>query len=411
MFIGCFIPVGPDRLCKTIPMHYIMHTNKRKRPNHYTRKKRCKKGGVAIRNSLSPDTAFAHFLENSSFTYFDRGFFGVLVLATLKKGVESNYVSVRLSSLEPGVRTLLIKLIKLEKPTDPRIKVVTPDDIKREISIQQDIYHTTLSDNDTLLEPICPCIVHSSTFMERDDKERLHSLIGVSDNRINDVFSGESLAYIAMEFMDEYVPLHTLEQSPKYNTYKQMSLHMLDKMHACGYLHGDYTGNTMVHETYNYYNFEQMGRAIIIDFGLATYIHKRDRLKMMKYDSNISNPDVFAMFDKLDELHNRVQAIGVKSIENRLRMKITEIIKMFVFYKGGMKQCKQKESFKKDIAASFNWQVDFNVDNLVAFDGNLNPPIESFAGLNHIAEKQKTDPKFFEKCIAAQFNNLIIPEQ
>jgi tRNA A-37 threonylcarbamoyl transferase component Bud32 len=389
-----------------------MHTNKRKRPNHYyTRKKRCKKGGVAIRNSLSPDTAFAHFLENSSFTYFDRGFFGVLVLATLKKGVESNYVSVRLSSSEPVVRTLLIKLIKLEKPTDPRIKVVTPDDVKREISIQQDIYHTTLSDNDTLLEPICPCIVHSSTYMERDDKERLHSVIGVSDNRINDVFSGESLAYIAMEFMEEYVPLHTLEQSPKYNTYKQMSLHMLDKMHACGYLHGDYTGNTMVHETYNYYNFQQMGRAIIIDFGLSTYIHKRDRLKMMKYDSNISNPDVFTMFDKLDELHNGVQAIGIQSIETRLRMKITDIIKMFVFYKGGMTPRKQKESFKKDIAVSFNWQVDFNVDNIVPYDGKTNPPIESFAGLNYIAEKQKTDPKFFEKCIAAQFNHLIIPEQ
>ena len=131
--------VGPDRLSKTICIDYIMHTNKRKRPNYYyTRKKRCKKGGGAIRNSLSPDTAFAHFLENSSFTYFDRGFFGVLVLATLKKGVDSNYVSVRLSSSEPVVRTLLIKLIKLEKPTAPRIKVVTPDDVKREISIQQE---------------------------------------------------------------------------------------------------------------------------------------------------------------------------------------------------------------------------------------------------------------------------------
>ncbi len=228
---------------------------------------------------------------------------------------------------------------------------------------------------------------------------RLHILIGV--------FSGDSLAYIAMEFMEEYVPLHKLEHSPKYNTYKQMSLHMLDKMHACGYLHGDYTGNTMVHETYNYYNFEQMGRAIIIDFGLSTYIHKRDRLKMMKYDSNISNPDVFTMFDKLDELHNGVQAIGI----GRLHMKITDIIKMFVFYKGGMNPRKQKESFKKDIAVSFNWQVDFNVDNIVPYDGKTNPPIESFAGLNYIAEKQKTDPKFFEKCIAAQFNNLIIPEQ
>jgi hypothetical protein len=250
--------------------------------------------------------------------------------------------------------------------------------------------------------------------MERDDKDRLHSLIGVSDNRINSAFSGDSLAYIAMEFMDGYVPLHKLEQSPKYNTYRQMSLHMLDKMHACGYLHGDFNGNTMVHETYNYYNFQQMGRAIIIDFGLSTYIHKRDRLKMMKYDSNISNPDVFKMFDNLDELHNRVQSIGVQSIETRLRMRITDIIKMFAFYKGGMNPRKttdeQKESFKKDIAVPFNWQVDFNVDNIVPYDGKTKPPAESFASLNYIAEKQKTDPKFFEKIIAAQFNHLIIPD-
>ncbi len=131
---------------------------------------------------------------------------------------------------------------------------------------------------------------------------------------------------------------------------------------------------------------------------------------MMKYDSNISNPDVLKMLDKLDELHNGVQAIGIQSIENRLHMKITDIIKLFVFYKGGMNPREQKESFKKDIAVSFNWQVDFNVDNIVPYDGKTKPPAESFACINYIIEKQKTDPKFFEKCIAAQFNNLIIPE-
>ena len=96
-------------------------------------------------------------------------------------------------------------------------------------------------------------------------------------------------------------------------------------------------------------------------------------------------------------------------------MKITEIIKMFVFYKRGLNPRKtnheQNESFKKDIAVSFNWQVEFNIDNIVPFDGKTNPPAESFAGLKYIAEKQKTDPKFFEKCIATQFNNLIIPER
>lgn len=393
-----------------------MHTNKRYFRTK-SKTKRCKKGGVVINHAVTPENAIMHFFENSTFKYFDRGFFGVTILAMLKKDVVSHYRSARLCSLEP-VTQILIKLFKLEKPTAQNIKVITQEDVQREIEIQQDVYHTTFSNNNTMLEPICPCIVYSSTNLEKDAKERLHRLIGKNDNRINDVFSAENLAYIAMEFMDGYVPLQSLEHSPKYNTYKQMSLHMLDKLHTTGYLHSDFNENVLINETYNYYNLNKIGRAIIIDFGESTYVDKINRLKMLKYDANITDSGILDIFDKLDLMHNKVQTIYLEIIETQFNMKIKDIIKMFIFYRGGkMKSVSNKivqqiNKSDKDIP-EFQLSKDFITDvederelkeiNPEAYDKLMN-------GINYVLQKQQTDHKYIEKLFAAQFSNLIVQD-
>ena len=398
----------------------VLKKNRSKTQKYYT-------GGVIVRGADTAETAFQHFLENSTFKYFNRGFFGVTVLATLNDGIESKYTSIRMQTSQPETKMLLIKFLKLEKQTDPNIKVTTPEDIDFEVTVQQDIYFRTLMSDDTLLEPICPCVVHSSTGMTSQEKDRLHSLIGKNDARINDIFSADTVAYIAMEFMEGFVPLRELEQSPRYKTFKQMSLHMLDKMHMHGYLHHDFNDdNVLIHQTQNYYNLKGSGRAIIIDFSESTFINRRDRLKMMKIDCNISDPAVFKMFDKLDEMHNQVQKIRIESIEQKFNMKINDIMKTFVFYIGGGH--KQMRPFKKIPDPNYKhlqvppeFEVDLESDDIEIHKGKTAPEYEDdfkrinpeayakfMKNLDFIVEKKKSDPDFFKKLIAAQFNNLIV---
>jgi hypothetical protein len=172
-------------------------------------KNKTQKAGIRILNGISQNDAFKYFIENSTFSYFNRGFFGILILAKLKDGVTSPYRHIRSNSIA-YVKHLLLKFFEIKLTTNKDIKNINSTDIQREIDIQQAIYFSSLTNINTLLEPICPCIVYShSKILNNNYKESFYKIIkqNIQNNKqVDNIFQGD-IAFFAMEFMEDYLPL------------------------------------------------------------------------------------------------------------------------------------------------------------------------------------------------------------
>jgi len=156
-----------------------------------------------------------------------------------------------------------------------------------------------------------------------------------NDNEIIERLFDYDITFIAMEFMSEYIPLNQLRHTPKYERYKSFAFYELDKLHEKGYLHNDFHyDNVMIHPTYKYFtndidNKTDLGRAIIIDFGLATIIPKDvdlnnvdNRLKFLNKEYGVIKDNTMEEIIILDYKHKIIQHEYVEFIENRLNRKI-----------------------------------------------------------------------------------------
>jgi len=329
-----------------------------------TRKKR---GGIRVINNYNNDNAFTYFLMNSTFSILtDNNSSCIPILVTLKNdNITSNpYRTVRTNYINKPVTQLLMKIflwgeepriVDDNKLRNGIINVSTSEMIKKEIEIQNDVYRKTFYDNSTLMEPICPCIVYSNVskltnetkvnvlnLIQNNLIEREHSN---NDTEIIERLFDYDITFIAMEFMSEYIPLHHLRHTPKYEIYKLFAFYALDKLHEKGYLHNDFHfDNVMIHPTYKYFtndihNKKELGRAIIIDFGLASNTPKDkdmnntdDRLKLLEMEyGKIDDKNIMKKITILDHKHIIIQHEYVEFIENRLNREIMDIINKFNF--------------------------------------------------------------------------------
>ena len=202
---------------------------------------------------VSPANAFKYFIENSTFSYYSRGFCGILVLAKLKEGYQSPYRHIRTNGIA-HVKYLLLKFFEIKSPSDS-------SDIQREINIQQTIYMSSLRSRDTLLEPICPCIVYShSEALPRNYKESFYEIMNQTTQnniQIDQVFQ-QDVAFFAMEFMENYAPLSKYINTFSETTSTNICLYTLDKLHALGVMHNDFhDDNVLLVHNYNYFGFDK----------------------------------------------------------------------------------------------------------------------------------------------------------
>ncbi len=377
--------------------------------------KRTQKAGVRIMDKLSGKEAFKYFIENSTFSFYRRGYFGILVLAKLNEGIKSPYRSIRTNTIGP-VKYLLLKFFEIKPSTKDEINT-TPDDIQREIDIQTSIYLSSISNKNTLLEPICPCIVYShSEKIGQNLKTSFYNIISKSTKhkQIDQVFSGD-LSFFAMEFMEKHEPLSSYEENWYYDYYKKLGFYMLDKLHELGFMLNDYhEGNVLINEQYNYFDFRS-GRCIIIDFGRTNQIeYKKEftneyRIKLLKEEDIRTSDDLLFMFRFLDESHKKIQDKYIEIVERHFG-NVYERINSYRFYKGGAMIPNSRFSpvLHKKIFTEENKKNAFIYEEQLK-KNNPEKYNELMNGINEVLEEEKKHSGYINKLFSSQLTNLVDP--
>ncbi len=404
-----------------------MKTKKRRGNKKAQNKSRTQKAGIRVINNISHANAFKYFIENSTFSYYSRGFFGILILAKLKDGKQSPYRHIRTNGIS-YVRYLLLKFFEIKPPSNTDIKNIDTIDIQREINIQQSIYMSSLRSRDTLLEPICPCIVYSHPeILNQNYKQSFYKIITQSaqnNKQIDQVFQG-NVAFFAMEFMENYSPLSNYINTFLETTSINKSLYTLDKLHALGFTHNDFhDDNVLLVENYNYFGFEKdtnNGRAIIIDFGRAKQIkHSKTiddtyRLKLLQKESNYAHHGLFFIFKWLDEQHKLVQDKYIAIFEKYYKRDIYKIINSYSFYIGGnmsnttyinadmyKNEPKTKDKSKDKNSLADQAEEELKLTNPEKYQ-------ELIDSINETLKEEKKQPGYIKTLFANQMNGLIDP--
>ena len=417
-----------------------MKTKKRKIIKKVQNKNRTQKAGIRIINSVSPANAFKYFIENSTFSYYSHGFFGILVLAKLKEDKQSPYRHIRTNGIA-YVKYLLLKFFEIKPPSHTDNKNIDTSDIQREIDIQQTIYMSSLRSYNTLLEPICPCIVYShSEVLNQNYKQSLYKIINQSaqnNKQIDQVFQG-NVAFFAMEFMENYSPLSNYINTFLETTTINKSLYTLDKLHALGFMHNDFhDDNVLLVKNYNYFGFEKdtsNGRAIIIDFGRANQIKQPKiideayRLKLLKKESYYAHHGLFFIFKWLDEEHKLVQDKYIAIFEKYYKCDIYKIINSYRFYIGGNMSIPNSKFDPKIHRRIYNYNNNNNNNNNNVYKKEdkskksladqaeeelklTNPEKynELIDSIKDTIEEEKQQPGYIKTLFANQMNGLIDP--
>lgn len=402
-------------------------------------------GGVRIIHLYTPTSAIDYFIRNSSFSIFSKnGASSLIIQATLHPNIDpynSPYRMIRLQCLNKPVTTILFKVFILGKTIgDIHMHPTTTEMINNEIRIQQDIFIKTMKDETTLLEPSCPGLMYAHPSKVKSPlKNLLHHQLSrdIDDSIISTIFQND-IAFIVMEYMNEYKTLHSLRTSPHYERYKFMAFCELDRLHKIGYMHNDFHfENVLINESYYYSNLFS-GRAILIDFGLSQKMESESELPEFKrlqllrdeYGSKLPMNDV-ERINQYYENHMYVQSYTIDIIEQHLSRRIRDILSqnLFIFYRmdgGGTRDLtlnerimKNKERLRKireenpDVYKMNATDKDIDswfVNGSAQLSQRINEKAynELIQGIDSILEMEKTDPNYFIKLVRAQSTGMIV---
>lgn len=394
-----------------------------------------KKRNGGMRNILPYDkfSALQYFIQNASFSIFSRGSSSIIVKAILNPSITSPYKATRIGILNDSVKEILFKFVvyNLHPNEECEIMSIPEEEFENEINIQKHIFETSFLNEDTFLEPICPCILHSTKILNDTHKQNFLSIMQKTMEhrdfqRIQQIFKHD-IGYIAMECMNTYKPLETLEESPKFNFYVMFAVHQLRKMHNIGYKHCDlHLNNVLIDETYNYYDF-MPGRAIIIDFSKSKMITKNDKknldLLIKRELSTEVSQTMINNIDYLDSSHKSLHNSCIKVIESRLPRPLKNYIELLL-YRGGNMDKIMKAISKKDMEDTTifhgkkgEWSLpsdkDMNkmfADVIMENMKKTNP--EMYASLNNmISELETLSDDYIERLFYAQFNGMIVSDK
>ena len=433
-------------------------------------KTRKNRGGVRIINDYNEERAISYFLKNSYFTILgDDSISCIPILATLKNDENiiknSPYKNIRTNNLNTEVRQILLKIficgtkegiVDDENLGRGYINVTPTEAIKREIKIQQDVYNKSFYNNTTIMEPICPCIVFAN--VSKLSNEQKNIIVNImkeniiernikkvpSDKEIINRLLNYDIAFIAMEFMKGFEPLNKFQNDSNYERYKEMALYELDKLHKLRYCHNDFHfQNVMINPTYKYFTTndkDDMGRALIIDFGLSTRIpenvdmeNKENRIKLLNDEYGKVNMNIIDKFNALDNKHMIIQSSYIEALEKRLKKNIRDIISIFKIYKGiggnkcikSMDKIEDNEEYQKNqskllddwlktqpkkkkreefLDTDDNWYEKLQEKRIIAFEESLKESdpeyYEEFTkNLDRLREELDKDPDYLHNMI------------
>ena len=424
------------------------------------RKTRKIRGGIHITRNYNPQTAIQYFIKHASFSLFTQfriydaqsatpsslitahkvgvmnektctnlGSTSIIVKGTLHQNVKSPYHIIRTHHFHSHVQHILFKFFVVGAKPGIRCeqKITTPESIRRETALQQFIYRETFYDPKTLLESLCPAIVYSHpNALNEQTKQSFLSLLSTDNDythlsisnvqrcKIVESMFSHDIGFIAMECMDDYKTLTSLVNSPKYEWYKSIAMYELSKLHKLGYMHNDFHyDNVLIHETYNYFDMENSGRAILIDFGDCSETYNMLEVELI--------PSYYKkLFAVLDIRRQHTQYICINEIEIKIKHNIHEYIKQIVLYKGGVIQSNmssepnilpEKTSPKKH---KWTFASEAEIDKIMSdlfrsnFKNNPKAYEEFNSGIESFLQEEKKDPLYFEHLMKAQTANLIV---
>jgi hypothetical protein len=339
-------------------------------------------GGIRISSAYTPESAINMFLQNSTFKILtDNSISCITVLATLNAGIDSPYQMVRTHNVDEPVTKLLLKLFIWGPGTEKSeicninlrdsvvynstIEITPTNNILQEARMQQDVFLRSFYND--FLEPICPAIlfVHANKLSTQDNKLLCDKIINHMTERdrdprrplrpldktiIHELFNYD-VAFVAMEFMDDYKTLYELQNSNHKDKFNQMALYELDKLHKYGYYHGDFhLGNVMINPEYKLFtdieDVTKIGKALVIDFGRAMPLlnneYTTDRYKLLIREINpnaIQIPaNIDTIFTNMDWCRANSRDYSIQKIEREFKISITDIqstLRSYKFYQAG----------------------------------------------------------------------------
>jgi serine/threonine protein kinase len=378
-------------------------------------------GGIRITSSFTPQTAINYFINNSTFSVFStRGTTSIIILATLNNGIVSPYKTVRSNEFNLPVNKILLKFCYANT--------------ENEVLIQKEVFYKSFTDEISYFEPICPSVLYaSSNKLKKTLKNQLHhrlvnSLENISDTTsIHKIFERD-VYLIAMELLDNYKPLSDFIDTPSFQKYRFMAIYELHRLHQFGYTHNDFHyENVLINPTYSYFN-QTSGRAILIDFGCAKRIASdsgsgsQHSFELLHYELSGINNNIFDVFNYFYTQRKAYQQVCVTNLEIKINEKLNRIINHIIIYKGGEMNNKTSTEPTEDIPKNPQYRenewsgLDYETfKEIVANDFEKNfqkSDPEGFIkyndSINSVLQEQKTDPRYFEKLVKAQFNGLII---
>jgi hypothetical protein len=264
-------------------------------------------GGVSFTKKwkdVPKEDILDYFLQNSDFKILtDTSVSCITYVATLREDKESPFFSVRSNLFHQPVRNLLMKVCihNVEKQFIPdfknngltNIETMSPEDINREVKIQDDIFRKSYIEN--IAEPICPSILYVKPDIPEDTQRKYYSWMNnhiiernptVSPGRDQYItyffFNSYRLSIIFMEFAEGYYTLFDLWNNPQNQGPNEMAIlkrfafitmyELYNLYHRYGIVHGDiHFGNILVNPSYPYVDNQQLGKILIIDFGKSFY--------------------------------------------------------------------------------------------------------------------------------------------
>ncbi len=378
--------------------------------------KKTRKGGVRIVNTYNQTNAIIYFIQNSTFQLFSKaGISGLQVLATLNADIKSPYRTVRTNLFNSEVRQILFKLFKVgsKRGFSGNYKITLVDDVIRETQIQKDLYIKSLYSDNSLLEPICPCVVFSHHNPVTEAVKKYFA--NANSDVVRDFLQGD-VGFIAMEFMEGYKTLESLKHSPQFEIYKLMALYELNRMHQFGYMHNDFHfENVLIHEKYSYFDTNDFGRAIIIDFGLSDKVDEQsnDLETLLREEYGKFPENLFEIFEWFTKNHEVVQNTYISAYETRFNKPIKEIMSFFVIGGGNMSQPIKRLGIVP-IQHEWNLPPAKELDKIVkeffasSLKGNPDAYKRFNDGVNSVLEMERTDPEYLKKLMTAQQNGLLV---
>lgn len=371
-----------------------------------------KNGGIILTTGYTQESAFEHFINNCKFSIFSTsGSACSIILASLNQDIQSPYRTIRTNMFNYPVNKLLLKICSSK--------------ITNEVNIQKDVYLKSLKDKNSLLEPLCPCIVFAHTDkLKKSEKKEYKELIetNIASEQdetamrvLIDTLFEQDVYYIAMELIDDCKPLKYFINTPEFNTYKTIALYELDRLHKIGYMHNDYHfENVLINQNYNYFGIKS-GRAYIIDFGCSSVCPEEEtRIELLQHELSGINESIIHIFDILDSQRNYIQTKYINSLETRLNVNIYNIVSNML-YRGGKPMNILNETKLKTKPID-DWKVnldDFKLNLTAQFEKQLQNEDEQgyttfINSIKNVKKEMKQDSNYINKLFDAQTNGLII---